>query len=336
MSGTYSFWRDKECVVTGGLGFVGSHLSKRLRDLGARVVVIDKEPAIEGTLFPLLNRAADFDITHLDLAQPTAVGVLCATSADYVFHLAALPYAPYTTKHPHEAYAANVVSTVNVLEAARLGAASRVVLASSACVFGAAQRSPLRVGDPPYVPEHYYSITKQDAEKQVHAFHQWYGTEAVICRLGNVYGPGDRHFGRIIPQICHQLINEHRDELRLLRSTGESVFEFIYIDDVVNAFLQAAESPSDIVETYQFSSGEQSRCSIRELAGIISQEFDGKPRVVTGRKSGSEKTVQKYLDTGATQMALQWKPVVELAAGLRSTVDWYKAHINSVTPFPDA
>ena len=270
------------------------------------------------------------------MSEPSSIDAVRQLKADYIFHLAAIPYAPYTTLHPREAYVSNVVTTVNMLEAARLSRVQKFIFASSACVFGAAQHSPLRITDQRYRPEHYYSITKQAAEKEVHAFHQWHGVEATICRFGNVYGPGDRHFGRIVPQICNQLITEKRETLELKRSTGDSIFEFTYVDDAVKAFLMATENVSSEVETFQFSGGENSRTSVRALAEAISETFDGKRRVVKTNEHNPEKKVEKYLDTAMTRRVLGWESDYDLADGLKLTVDWYNTHINSIVPLPQS
>ncbi|HZT57563.1 MAG TPA: NAD(P)-dependent oxidoreductase [Pyrinomonadaceae bacterium] len=332
MNASAPSWRGKTCLVTGGVGFIGSHLCKRLDELGARLFVIDIEPGHAGTLFSILNGSRGMNVINTDLSNPAAANVVKDIHADYIFHLAALPYAPYTTAHPREAYASNVVSTVNVLEGARLSRPEKFVLASSACVFGAAQHSPLRVTDSPYTPEHYYSVTKQDAERQVNAFHQWHGVKAAVCRLGNVYGPGDRHFGRIVPQICRQLIKEGRDTLQLKRSKGDSVFEFLYVDDAVEAFIKAAEKHSDKVETFQFSSGKESRISIYNLVEKISEQFDQRRREVVFSTSAPEKAVQKYLDTSTAEELLDWKATQDLESGLNLTLEWYGRYIDSITP----
>jgi nucleoside-diphosphate-sugar epimerase len=335
MSENTSFWRGMRCLVTGGMGFIGSHLCRQLYDLGARVMVIDREPCHEGTLFYRLNANRDIATIQCDLSEATAVDVIRQIKPDYIFHLAALPYAPYTTRHPREAYAANVVSTVNALEGARLSDTRRFILASSACVFGAAQHSPLRTDDTPYAPEHYYSVTKQDAERQVRAFHNWYGINATVCRFGNVYGPGDRHFGRIIPQVCRQLIKERRETIELKRSGGDSVFEFLYVDDAVKAFASAGARESIKLETWQFSGGDESRTTILKLAEKISRLLDGKTREIGVNTSNPERRVEKYLDTEDTRRELNWESDWNLNAGLSATVEWYKRYINYITPYTD-
>lgn len=335
MTGRNNFWQGKKCLVTGGVGFIGSHLCRRLHTSGAQVFSIDNEECHAGTLFSILNKGEDITVLRVDASDSKSINLVRDVNPDFIFHLAALPYAPLTTRYPQRAYTSNVVSTVNMLEGARLSKVKKFILASSACVFGAAQHSPLLTTDAPYIPEHYYSITKQDAERQVNAFSRWYGINATICRFGNVYGPGDRHFGRIVPQICNQLIREKQETLLLKRSSGASVFEFLYVDDCVKAFLMTAERQSDQVETLQFSGGENARVSVLGLAEMISRKFDGEHRGITVNSTSPEKTVEKYLDVRATEQLLGWVVDWDLEQGLEATVEWYKRNINHITPHED-
>jgi nucleoside-diphosphate-sugar epimerase len=328
-------WTGKRCLVTGGAGFLGSHLCRALADLGADVLVADREPGHGGSLFPLLNDTSRIPVHRCDLADPAAVRRVADLRPDYLFHLAALPYAPYTSRHPREAYACNVVATANMLEAASLGGASRFLLASSACVFGAAQRSPLGPDSPIWPPEHYYSETKREAEQLVHDAHRSRGVPATICRFGNIYGPGDRHLGRIVPQLCRQLIAGGCDTLVLQRSDGESVFEFLNVTDAVEGLIRAAAHESREVDTWQFSGGERARYSIRELARTMSRLYDGREREVRVNTASPERRVVKYLDGTATSAALGWEPKRRPEDGIRETLDWYRRHLQELAPHPD-
>jgi nucleoside-diphosphate-sugar epimerase len=332
-----SSWKGKRCLVTGGVGFLGSHLCRALHDEGAEVVVLDREPAHAGTLFPLLNSGRDIRVIQCDLALADSVRRVVELRPDCLFHLAGLPYAPYTTRNPREAEQCNVQTTANMLEAARLVRTARAripqfVFASSACVFGAAQHSPLEVDSPVAPPEHYYTVTKQEAENRVHAAYRAHGVRAAICRFGNIYGPGDRHVGRIVPQVCHQLIGERRDVLQLRRSDGESVFEFLHVDDAVTGLLHAAGRPAPAVDTWQFSGGAPNRLSVLEIAQLMSRLFDGRHRDVRVNQQSPERRVRKYLETAPTRKALAWEAKHNLDDGLRATLAWYQEHFRDLSP----
>jgi nucleoside-diphosphate-sugar epimerase len=331
MKTTDKFWRRRRCVVTGGVGFIGSHLCSRLYELGAEVTAIDRERAARGTLFWLLNRGKHIEVIQRDLASSSGASAILKYKPEFIFHLEAEPFAPFTTQNPIQSYRSNVVSTVNALESARKSG-STFVLASSACVFGAVKQSPLKPNDERVEPEHYYSITKREAEAQVTIFNKLYGVPGAICRLGNVYGPGDRHFGRIIPRVCREILSEGKVQIELKRSNGKSVFEFLFVDDAVEGMVLSAQTSGKNLELFQFSGGANSRKSVREIAELTSLAIDGKKRVVEMRCGSPERTVNKFLDTSDAERHLNWKPTNALTKGLKLTADWYRQFIEQLTP----
>jgi nucleoside-diphosphate-sugar epimerase len=326
----------KTCLVTGGAGFIGSHLCAKLLGLGARVISVDLEGAKDGTLFKLLNLSDAVESLTVDLSEPSAIEQITEQKPDRIFHLCGLPYAPYTSLHPVRTFRANVASTANMLEAARQVSAERFILASSACVFGATKSSPLSIDGKRCKGEHYYTYTKRQAESVAESYSEFYGVPASICRFVNVYGPGDRHFGRLIPALCKQLIESESQELTLFRSSGDSVFEFLYVDDAVSGLLNAAEYGDSGCEIHHFGPGYTARTSAREIAERLSVLFDNRERRITTKSQGGEKTVAKYLDTGDTASSLGWVPRWGLDAGLSETVRWYERNIEKMEPFDDA
>lgn len=331
-----SYWRGRHCLVTGGTGFIGAHLCARLHDLGARVVNADIEPGRSGTLFWLLNAARDVPVVCADLARKESIDRIVDLKPEVIFHLAAVPYAPWTSQHPVEADDANVVSTRNMLEVARRAGTQRFVLASSACFFGATTASPLTEHSQLSAAEHWYTYTKREAEQKVRSYHEFFGVPGTICRFVNVYGPGDRHMGRIIPAVCRQLIADRAAALRLTRSTGESVFEFLYVDDAVEALRIAAERSSEQCEVFHFTPGPEARLSVRELAVRLSLLFDNIAREVLVECEHPEKPVRKYLDATSTEAALGWRAAWVLDDGLRRTIEWYRDNLGRLLPYESA
>jgi nucleoside-diphosphate-sugar epimerase len=326
------FWRNRRCIVTGGVGFIGSHLCSQLHELGAEVIAVDRERVTRGTLFWHLNRTKDIEVVEQDISSPSGKDVIAGCKPDFIFHLAAEPFAPFTSQYPLESYLANVVTTVNALEAARECGAESFILASSACVFGTVKKSPLKPNDKQVEPEHYYSITKREAEAQVRIFSRLYGLGGVICRFGNVYGPGDRHFGRIVPRVCREVLLERKATVKLKRSSGQSIFEFLFVSDAVEGMIFSAENAKSHLELFQFSGGVNSRKSVRCIAEMTSEMIDGERRPVQVNQAHSERTVVKFLDTSDAERRLNWKPSYTLASGLKLTVDWYRQFIGQLTP----
>jgi len=331
-------WFGKVCVVTGGTGFIGSHLCAALYDLGARVLNVDIERPHSGTLFSILNEGREIPVISADLAEPESIGRVVECEPEVMFHLAANPYAPFTTNHPSEAYRSNVVTTANMLEAARRARTERFILASSACFFGATTASPLREDSKLSFAEHYYTHTKRQAEDQVRSYTDFYALPATICRFVNVYGPGDRHFGRIVPAICKQLVMDEAPTVRLARGTGESIFEFLYVEDAVSGLVAAGARQPQEREIFHFAPGAEARVSVSELVQRLCVLYDGRVREILMNCANPEKVVRKYLDSSETRSVLGWAPDWSLDGGLTRTLGWYRENLRRLTPceYPNA
>jgi nucleoside-diphosphate-sugar epimerase len=332
MTDKSSAWKDKICAVTGGVGFIGSHLCARLHDYGAKVICVDICAGSEGTLFPLINMNNDISLITADLAEPSSIETIQDIQPDVIFHLAGLPYAPETTLHPTAAFRSNVITTANMLEAARRSDGAHFVLASSACYYGATTESPLKPNSRTSRGEHYYTYTKRRAEDEVATYKEFYNLSASVCRFVNVYGPGDRHFRRIVPSLCTQLIEGAPQSLQLHRSTGESIFEFLHVDDAVSGILAAGLETNISHEPLHFGPGKLGRTNILDLANRLSLIYDNHKRPVIVNNNTGERIVVKYLDTKETQQRLDWKANWSLTDGLKSTLDWYRLNSDRIAP----
>lgn len=332
MTGARASWTGATCIVTGGVGFLGAHLADRLVNMGARTIVLDIEHAHPGTLFWHKGLRGRSQAIVQDCAASSAIDTISRLTPDYIFHLAGLPYAPYTTAYPSKADIANVTSTEMMLEAVRKLPGTKFIFSSSACVFGATRQSPLTLDSPYSKPAHYYTLTKRRAEEIISKCRQDCELDVTICRFGNIYGPGDRHFGRIVPRICSQLIVERSDQIRLYRSRGNSVFEFLYVEDAVEALLSAGAADTSPQPILHFTGGMRSRIDIAALARMMSSIYDGRNRQIIHPEAPSEGDVIKYLDGSATNAFLGFEPAVDLDTGLRKTLEWYRLHIGELKP----
>lgn len=323
----------KTCVVTGGKGFIGSHLCSRLTELGAQVISVDIIKGDKGTCFGLINKPRDILTITADLSDPSCINKIIGLKPDHIFHLCGLPYAPYTSIDPVNAFRANVSSTANMLEVARIASVEQFVLASSACVFGATIASPIPVNGIRCKPEHFYTYTKRQAENIAESYHEFYDVPISVCRFVNIYGPGDRHFGRLVPTLCKQLIESSSNDLTLFRSSGESVFEFLHVEDAVSGLLSSICNEHSTFCIRHFGTGPTGRMKVKDVANKLSILFDSKKRKLITKTNGSERTVKKYLDIQDTIANVGWKPEWTIDMGFSSTIDWYRKNINKIDPF---
>lgn len=226
-------------LVTGGAGFIGSHIVHRLVRDGARVRVFDNFAS--GKRENLTDVAADVEIVEGDLRDPEAVRAAVA-GAEVVLHQGAVPSVPRSIADPATTMAVNVTGTLNLLLAARDAGCRRVVFASSSSVYGNAPTLPKREEMTPS-PLSPYAISKLSGEQLCGVFPALYGLETVALRYFNVFGPRQdptSQYSAVIPTFLRALL---RGEAPTVFGDGEQSRDFTYVDNVVHANLLAAHAP---------------------------------------------------------------------------------------------
>ena len=331
-----SLLKNKLCLVTGGKGFIGAHLTEELLSCNSSVLVLDKEPIEITSYFTIEGLPARVEYVQGDITVSNQVSkILRKYDVDYVFHLAAQPITPLSNLEPNETMRTNVEGTRNICEAIlKQKKKAKLIFASSACYYGLALNSPLRESDPPNLGlgHSVYTKSKIHAEQIIHDFHKKQQLESIICRFVNVYGPGDRHGSRIIPKTIIALLNDKIPELA--RSFGDSVFSFMFVKDAVRAFLCAAMNVAYYSgEVFNFGLLGDNPRSIKKLIQTIFQISGKKAVTPTITCSIPEPRVVKYLDPSKSIRCLGWLPAIDLEIGLTETMSWEKLHGNKIERF---
>ncbi len=322
-------WNDRQVLVTGAGGFIGSHLAERLVKLGARVRCFVRYTSQAN--LGLLSLAPSYileeielvfgDLRDVDAVRRASAG--CQT----VFHLGALISIPYSYVHPREVVETNVIGTLNVLEAARACHIEQLVHTSSSEVYGTAQYVPMDEGHP-LQGQSPYSASKIGADRLVESYWRSFGLPAVTVRPFNTYGP--RQSARaVIPTIITQALAGHKVRLGNLHPTRDLTF----IDDTVDAFVAVAETEGLFGQEINLGSG--SEISIGDLAekiaGIIGQPIQVVSEDTRKRPPLSE-VERLFADTHKAQSLINWCPQVSLDEGLRRTVEWIADHLDLYRP----
>jgi UDP-glucose 4-epimerase len=256
---------SRAVVVTGGAGFIGSHLAEELARRCYSVIILDdlstgKLENISHILRPT-NQQTEFihgSITELPLLTKLFRGV------DYVFHLAAIPSVPRSIENPRASHDANITGTLNVLLAARDAGVKKVVYASSSSVYGDTPTLPKREDMPPN-PQSPYAVTKLAGEYYCQVFRQVYGLPTVCLRYFNVYGPRqdpNSQYAAVIPRFVHRAVNSKPP---VIFGDGEQTRDFTFVKDTVEATILAAET--DATGVCNIGRGE--RISINRLAELV-------------------------------------------------------------------
>ncbi|MDO8265270.1 MAG: NAD-dependent epimerase/dehydratase family protein, partial [Candidatus Parcubacteria bacterium] len=286
-------------LVTGGAGFIGSHLTDVLIEKGYQVVIIDN---LSGGKKENINPKAEFhllDLRDFDKIQPLFAGI------DYVFHLAAKPRIPLSIIDPISAHENNLNATLNVLVASRDNKVKKVVYASSSSVYGNQEKLPQREDMNPD-PLNPYALQKYVGELYCKIFSSLYGLQTVSTRFFNVYGPRAPQEGAYATVIGIFLGQKQKGETITITGDGNQKRDFTYVRDIVNGVILAAEKNAGGGEVFNLGGGHN--YSINELAKRI-----GGPSVYIDPRPGEIK--ESLADSSKAQKLLGWKPQFTLEMG---------------------
>ncbi|MEM2049597.1 MAG: NAD-dependent epimerase/dehydratase family protein [Thermoproteota archaeon] len=307
----------KRVLVTGGAGFIGSHLVDILIEKGCEVVVLDnfddfysgKERNIVRHIGNEKFHLIRGDILNYDLLFHVMKGV------EVVFHEAAQAGIRYCNLNPVKAHRVNVEGTLNVLLASREQKVKRIVYASSSSIFGKTSSMPINE-EYPTNPSSPYGATKLAGEKYCLSFHDVYGIDVVCLRYFSVYGPRGRP-DQVIYSMAYRMLTGKRP---VVYGSGEQRRDFTYVSDVAEATLLAAETEGIAGEVFNIGFGKD--FSINELLKILfnTMSVDGvEPEYLESYKGDFERTLA---DNSKAQRTLGWRPKVNLEEGVRRFVEW--------------
>ena len=306
-------------LVTGGGGFIGSHLTEALLRKGHEVRVLDdfstgkRENLIFENNYPSLD-IVEGDIRDLALCQKVMEGT------DYVFHQAALPSVQRSVEDPLGSNAVNVGGTLNILLAARDAKVKRVMYASSSSIYGDTPTLPKRE-DMSLMPLSPYALQKYAGEQYCRLFSQLYGLETVSLRYFNVFGPRqdpNSVYSAVIPRFIEALLHRRSP---IVYGDGEQSRDFTYIDNVVQANVLAMSAPRLQGEGVNIACGQ--RISLNQLLAILKKLIQSERPVVYEEARPGD--VQHSLaDISKAKDSLKYAPVVDIETGLRRTVEFFR------------
>ncbi|MFZ4521204.1 MAG: NAD-dependent 4,6-dehydratase LegB [Bacteroidales bacterium] len=315
--------KDKKVLVTGGAGFIGSHLTEALLDKGCRVKVFVHYNSFNrwGWLDYLPDgKKKDIEIFTGDIRDPNGVRE-AMTGCDVVFHLAALIGIPYSYHSPDTYVDTNVKGTLNILQAARQLGISRIIHTSTSEIYGTAQFVPI-TEEHPVNPQSPYAATKASADFLALTFFRSFQSPVVVVRPFNTYGP--RQSARaIIPTIITQLLSgSNKVTLGSLTPTRDLNF----VKDTANGFIKAACSdaaPGEVVNlgsNYEISVGDLAF----KIASLMGKEIhiEGSDERLRPAKSEVERL---WAENRKAKELLGWQPEFNLESGLRETIAWFSS-----------
>jgi CDP-glucose 4,6-dehydratase len=321
-------WQGRTVLVTGATGLVGSWLTSRLVDGGARVVALVAETPPDSE-FARARLAERVTVVPGLLEDPRSVDrAVIALGVDTVFHLGAQAIVGIARRDPLGTFEANIRGTYLLLDACRRsgGAVQRVVVASSDKSYGEAAELPY-LETMPLQGRQPYEVSKSCTDLLAQCYATTYGLPVALARCGNIYGGGDLNWSRIVPGTIRSLL---RGEVPLIRSDGSLVRDYLHVDDVVDAYLSladwldrepgAAADPAGIA----FNFSDEDPRTVLEIYEAVCDAFGTKvePRILG---EASDEIPAQYLDATRARQVLGWKGGVGLADGLERTLGWYRS-----------
>lgn len=312
----------KKILVTGADGFIGSHLVQALMDRGCYVRAFVYYNSFNSwgwldTLPP--EKARTLDVFAGDVRDPNGIAK-AMEGCDVVFHLAALIAIPFSYHSPDSYVDTNIKGTLNVLQAARQFDTERVVVTSTSEVYGTAQYAPIDERHP-FQGQSPYSATKIGADRLAESFFRSFETPVIIARPFNTYGP--RQSARaVIPTVITQLLS---GATSLHLGSLSPTRDFNFVADTVDGFIALAECDAAIGEEVNIATGVEH--TIADVANFLISELNPEAKIVTDEqrmRPDASEVFRLMGDNKKITTLTDWRPVHDLHAGLKATVDWFR------------
>ena len=323
------FWKNRTAFVTGATGFVGAHIVRFLVERGAKAVCLQRDAVRTNSLdvFDLRRRVTVIQGAVEDYTLMARI--LNEYEIDAVFHLAAQALVGAANRSPLSTFESNIRGTYCLLEACRVSeTVKRIVVASSDKAYGSHKVLPYRE-DFALQGLYPYDVSKTCTDLISQSFAHSYNLPVAVTRSANIYGPGDMNLSRIIPGTIMSVLQNERP---IIRSDGSPVRDFIFSDDIAEAYLLLAEKIDEARgEAFNFGSGDPVRMLdlVTQIVRLMGKENDLEPVVMLQTKIEREIDAQ-YLSSEKIFKKFGWQPSTDLETGLKKTIDWYAANFGSL------
>ncbi|MFN8382148.1 MAG: GDP-mannose 4,6-dehydratase [Anaerolineales bacterium] len=316
------FWLDRPTFVTGGTGLVGSWLLKRLTEAGANITCLIRDwvPQSELIRSGIIEKVNVIrgDIRDRDMLER----VLGEYEIETVIHLAAQTIVTIANRNPISTFETNIAGTWNLMEACRRSPkVKQVIVASSDKAYGDQEILPYDENTP-LQGQHPYDVSKSAADLIAHTYAVSFDLPVAITRCGNFYGGGDLNWNRIIPGTIRSIL---RGQPPIIRSDGEYIRDYFYVEDGAAAYMllaeQLAKRPELKGQAFNFSN--EIQVTVREIVERIKSNMNSKfpPEI---RNEITNEIRHQYLSAEKARTELGWKPMFNLDEGLQKTIEWYK------------
>lgn len=305
-------------LVTGGAGFIGSHVSKLLLDQGHQVTIIDN---LSHGYKEVIDSRSNF--SQIDLLDQKSLEEILP-GHDAVIHMASLIEVGESVKRPAEFAENNILGTVKLLEAMKNCRVKKIIFSSSACVYGIPKKLPITESDCLGEQENPYGITKVSMEQFCKLYHNLYGFDVTILRYFNPYGPFELHNPEThaIPNFIKAVLNKQPIPLYW---QGEQTRDFIYIEDLAAAHVAPLNQSGLNIYNAGTETGVKVIDAVKKIFELVGYEV---PIDEKGRRKGDVPSLVASAEK--IKKELGWEAKVDLEEGLKSTIDFYRSRLSAI------
>ena len=327
MSTNWKDWEGKKVLVTGATGLVGSWLVKALLKRKSIIVALVRDIDYQTEFY----RSGDYLKTNIVNGSLENFSIIERAINEYevdtIFHLGAQTIVGAAYREPLQTFESNIRGTYNILEACRRHRdfVKEIVIASSDKAYGIADKLPY-TEDMPLKGSHPYDVSKSCTDLLAQTYSYTYNMPIVIARCGNIYGGGDLNWSRIIPGTILSLLNNKRP---IIRSDGKYIRDYIYVKDIVDAYINLAESiTKKNISGEAFNFSNESRMTVIEIVNtirLIMGKVDLEPEILNLKL---KEIPEQSLSAEKAHRILEWFPKYNPKKALSETVDWYENYFN--------
>lgn len=312
-------------LVTGADGFIASHLCEYLVSKKAKVIGLLRRNS--GGIFKNLNEIKNDIIIKWGDTQDLSLITEVTKNVDVIFHLAAQSHVGHSLYNPYETIVNDVISTLNILEAARKNNVKRVIHAGSSEIYGTPLYVPIDIKHPLH-PRSPYAAAKASAENIIESYFHTYGLPVVMSRFFNIYGPR-QGLDQVIPKFILQVLN---DKSITIYGDGTQTRDYTYVSDAVKAYSLLAITPKIEGKVLNFGSGKE--IQIKKLAELIIKLTNKKGKLKFSTKLRSGETPRLLCNSNLAKKTIKWKPTINLETGLLKTIEYYQKRKHLVANLP--
>ena len=324
-----NYYKNKNVLITGGLGFIGSNLAHKLLELDSNITIIDNlNPLYGGNLFNILGKEKEIEIVINDMRDANVIRPLIEKS-DIIFHLAAQVSYIDSLNIPFEDLDLNARATLNILETCRkYNPKAKIIFSSSRMVYGKVEK-PVVTENCDTNPLSLYGIHKLTSEKYLLMYYKDFGIPCSILRLTNPYGPRQQIKHSKYSLVGWFIRQAMENKVIKIYGDGLQLRDYIYVDDIVDAMIKCAENEKAIGETINIGSGTSSRFSDM-VQSVVNCVKSGSVEHIPWPKDYEKiETGDITVDISKLQELTGWKPNVLLEEGIKLTYEYYKKNISN-------